>query len=681
MNDDRPAGKENATRATENDKDFIKIGLGVDAGGTYTDAVIYDLENNSALCKSKSLTTKWDFTLGISRALKKLDQTLLQKIELISLSTTLATNAIVENEGQKVGLLLMPPYGMDIMQSIPHQPKTVIQGQMEISGKEIVPVDPDEIRSTVSQMVKNHFVTAFAVSGFASVANPDQELQAKKIIQEETGCFVSCGHELSDNLNYQTRAATAMLNAKIIPRLASLLLDLEKVMAGYGIKAPVVVMKGDGTLMSSEMAKKRPVETILSGPAASVAGARHLTGFDDALVMDMGGTTIDTAALSSGLVRLNKNGSTVGGHKTHVKALDIRTTGLGGDSLILYERRQFILGPKRVAPVAWLGETMPGTKTAMAYISRHLQHHSASTREMQILAKTGKVKSLNLTPLEEKIITLLEQRPYSIHEMVKAAGVPYESSLNLERLEENFIIQKCGLTFTDLLHINGKFSQWDTKTADQYARFYSHLAKLPLPEMSARIFNLGIKQLSMELLKHRLNDDADSEKLDECSLCKTLVSHLLDEQHPNYEIAINFTHPVVGIGAPIRFFLPQAVAPFNTQAVIPEDADVANAIGAITSHVFIKKQLRIVPTEDNRFYIEGIPGQNYFDALEKADKFARQILTQMVQAKAEEAGTSCKEINLKVKDMIPVTPMGEEVFMERRLDATLKGRPDLMVKQ
>ena len=680
VNTDDIVNTDESNKEKATGKSFIKSGLGVDAGGTYTDAVIYDLENKRVLCKSKALTTKWDFTLGISSALKKLDQALLQKIELVSLSTTLATNAIVENEGQKVGLLLMPPYGMDIVQAIPHQPKTIIQGQMEISGKQIVPVDPDEIRSTVSQMVKNHFVTAFAVSGFASFANPEHELKAKKIIQEETGCFVSCGHELSHNLNYQTRAATAMLNAKIIPRLASLLLDLEKVMAGYGINAPVVVVKGDGTLMSSEMAKKRPVETILSGPAASVAGARYLTGFDDALVMDMGGTTIDTAALSEGLVRLNKNGSTVGGHRTHVKALDIRTTGLGGDSLILYERGKFTLGPKRVAPVAWLGETMPGIKTAMAYINRHLKYHSASTREMQILAKTGEVKSLPLTPLEEKIVTLLEQRPYSIHEMVKAADVPYESSLNLDRLEENFIIQKCGLTLTDLLHINGKFSQWDTKTADQYAGFYSHLAKQPLPEMSAHIFKLGIRQLSMELLKHRLNDDNDSEKLDECSVCKNLVSHLLDEQHANYEVAINFTHPVIGIGAPIRFFLPQAVAPFKTRAVIPENADVANAIGAITSHIFIKKQLRIVPTEDDRFHVEGIPGQNNFDALEDADKFARQILTQMVQAQAEEAGTSCKEINLKIKDIIPVTPMGEEVFMERRLNATLKGRPDLMVK-
>jgi len=156
-------------------------------------------------------------------------------------------------------------------------------------------------------------------------------------------------------LNFQTRATTAMLNARIIPRLTGLLLDLEKVMADQGICAPIVVVKGDGSLMSAAMAKQRPVETILSGPAASVAGARHLTGIKDALVVDMGGTTTDTAALTADAVNLNEKGSNIGGYRTHVKALEIRTAGLGGDSLIQFEKGKFLIGPKRVAPIAWLG--------------------------------------------------------------------------------------------------------------------------------------------------------------------------------------------------------------------------------------------------------------------------------------------------------------------------------------
>ena len=393
-----------------------------------------------------------------------------------------------------------------------------------------------------------------------------------------------------------------MLNARIIPRLANLLLDLEKVMERYGIDSPVVVVKGDGTLMSSEMAKMRPVETILSGPAASVAGARHLTGIDDALVVDMGGTTTDTAALSSGLVSLNEEGSNVGGHRTHVKALDIRTIGLGGDSLIRYERTQFLIGPKRVAPIAWLGRNWPGAETALDYLSLHLKRHRASTRKMQILVKTGDVKSMQLSPLEEEIISLLEQRPYSLDELLHITGAIAEGSLHLQRLEENFVIQRCGLTFTDLLHINGRFEEWDTETARRYAGFYSFLTHMPMPEMIDHILELGVKRLSMELLKRRLDDDTDPDKMDDCPVCKTLVHHLLNEQHPNYEVAINFKHPVIGIGAPIKFFLPQAVAPFKANAILPENADVANAIGAITSHVFIQKQALDSTRQRGRFY-------------------------------------------------------------------------------
>lgn len=179
-------------------------------------------------------------------------------------------------------------------------------------------------------MIRRQNVTAFAVSGYAGAVNPAHELAVKQILQDHTGLFVSCGHELSDTLNFETRAVTAMLNARIIPRLKHLLADLEQVLDRFDIAAPIVVVKGDGTLMDAAMAKTRPVETILSGPAASVAGARHLTGRTDALVVDMGGTTTDTAALKNNRVRLNEKGSRVGGRRTHVQALDIRTTGLGG---------------------------------------------------------------------------------------------------------------------------------------------------------------------------------------------------------------------------------------------------------------------------------------------------------------------------------------------------------------
>lgn len=663
---------------TEDSAYYIKTGLGIDAGGTYTDAVIYSLENNTTICKAKSLTTKWDFTIGIGRALKKLDQDLLGQVELVALSTTLATNAIVENEGQAVGMILMSPQGLS--ENIPHESKAVVRGELDIAGNERVAPDPEEIVKTVRKMIQSHGVTAFAVSGYAGVINPAHELAVKEVIRKETGMFVSCGHELSDSLNFQTRAVTAMLNARIIPRLANLLLDLEKVLEGLNIQAPIVVVKGDGTLMGAEMAKERPVETILSGPAASVAGARHLTGIENALVVDMGGTTTDTAGLLDNQVSLNESGSNVGGHRTHVKALDIRTAGLGGDSQISFEKGEFVIGPRRVVPVSWLGAQHPTAARTIAYMSHNLNRYTTSTRKMQILVQTGAKKGLALTPLEARIMALLQERPMSIDELAISSDVISEYSLPLARLEENFMIQRCGLTPTDLLHIRGEFQKWDTDFAREYAGLLAHLSGRGAEEMVSELLEKTTRMLTLELLKRQLDDETDPESLATCPVCRTLIDNLMAGGSGSYQVRIDLKQPVIGIGAPIRYFLPKAVRPLGAEAVLPEDADVANAIGAITSRVMVKKQLRIIPAEGG-FIIEGIRGQRKIKKFDEADAFARSELTRMIRELALKAGTSCNTVSLEIEDQIPKTASGDPVFMGRIIKGSLSGRPDIVLQK
>jgi N-methylhydantoinase A/oxoprolinase/acetone carboxylase beta subunit len=669
-------GDDDPVKGTAN----LKIGLGIDAGGTYTDTVIYDLSKGKTICKSKALTTKWDFTLGIGEAMAGLDQEKLGQVEMVSLSTTLATNAIVEGEGQKVGMVIMPPYGRFEPEDIPYEPKAVISGQLEITGKEIRPVDEKEVRTIVRRMVAKDEVKAFAVSGYAGAINPAHELKIKRIIREETGLFVTCGHELSDILNFKTRAHTAMLNARIIPKLAKLLLDLEKVLEKLGIFAPIVVVKGDGSLMSAEMAKERPVETILSGPAASVAGARHLTGLKSALVVDMGGTTTDTAALADGMVSVCATGSKIGGHKTHVKALEIRTAGLGGDSLIQWDKGRFYIGPRRVAPIAWLGAAYPGADRAMKFLDMHLDRHTVTTKDMQILALTGSADSLALTPQEEKTLTLLKSRPFSIDELIKRTGVLFEKSLKLERLEDNFIIQRCGLTLTDLLHVADRFDRWSRESAESYCRMFSRLTKMDIAEMIDYLLDMGVERLTLELLKRQLDEETDPEALHTCTVCRTLVKNLLAGGSDQYAVRIDLKRPVVGIGAPIHFFLPRAAEVLGAKAVLPEDADVANAIGAITSNVVVKRHLRIIPNQEGGFLIEGLAGARHFQKFNEADAFAREELARMVRDLAWAAGTSSRVVELETEDQIPTTANGKQIFMGRIIHAKLTGRPDIVAR-
>ncbi|MDX2451016.1 DUF1638 domain-containing protein [Desulfosarcina sp.] len=657
------------------------IGLGIDAGGTYTDAVIYDFKTGITQCKGKALTTRWDFTIGIGQALEKLDPNQLKQVEMVALSTTLATNAIVEGDGQKVGLLLMPPYGVYDPNDYPHEPKALVPGRLSITGEEIEAVDTTQVRKIVRRMVEKDRVNAFAVSGFAGAINPEHETTVRRIIRSETGLFVTCGHELSSILDFRIRATTAVLNARIVPRLGKLIANLEKALQAIGILAPIVVVKGDGTLMRAEMAKARPVETIFSGPAASVAGARHLTGLEDALVVDVGGTTTDTAAVEHGSVRVCSTGSTVAGRRTHVRALDIRTAGLGGDSLINREKGLFSIGPRRVAPIAWLGSSFSGANEAIDYLNTRLRSFETSTRNMQILALTGTADHLHPTEMEKTVLALLERRPHSIDELTRKTGVLIDRHLPIQRLEENFVVQRCGLTPTDLLHLAGEFQRWDTAAVRPFFRMIAALSKRDETELRQELLETVSQNLALEILKRQLDDEVNPEALHSCPVCKALMNNVFSGGNNYYRLHIDFKRPVIGIGAPIAFFLPRAAAMIGARAVLPEHADVANAIGAITSNVVIERQVRIIPGGGSGFLIEGLSGARRFNVFEEADAFAKNELAGMVRTLAVEAGTSTRTVTIETEDQLPVDAGGHPIFIGRILRARLTGPPDGVVAE
>jgi len=660
---------------------MFKFGLGIDAGGTYTDAVIYDLPSKKVASKAKALSTKWNFTVGIREVLAQLNPSLLAQVQLVALSTTLATNAIVEDRGQKVGMLLMPPGGRLDPEDILYEPKTVIAGQLTITGQEIKPIDADEVRRAARAMVQTHHVQVFAVSGYAGCVNPVHEIAVQKIIQGETGLLVTCGHELSDILNFRTRAQTAMLNARIIPLLDRLLTDLEKVLIERGIAAPVAVVKGDGTLMSSRMARQRPVETILSGPAASVAGAQFLTGLENAVIVDVGGTTTDTAVIENGVAEICESGATVGGFKTHVKAMAIRTEGIGGDSLIQWDKGAFTIGPTRVAPISWLADRSPETAQALDFMQGHLNRYGASSRNMHILALLERPNGLSLTPLEEKILALLAQRPMAVDELVQQTGALFAGALGLERLEQNFNIQRCGFTPTDLLHVENRFTRWNREAALTMGHLLAQICRLDLNEMTANLLTRVTEKLTLEILKPQLDGQADTQDPAQSLLCRTLFENMLGGGNRRFTLTIKLHQPVIGIGAPIHFFLPPAAATLNAKVVIPDHADVANAVGAITSRIHIRRKIDIISPVPGRYQIVGLAGIKNFSELEEATAYAAARLKEQMRQLARTAGTSENRVEIRQEDRTPAAADGRSIFLGRTLFAQVTGPPDLVLEE
>ena len=254
--------------------------LGVDTGGTYTDAVIVDEAADLVIGKAKSLTTRADLALGIGRAV---DAALAgagvaaKDVALVSLSTTLATNALVEGQGGRVALIVI---GFDaddlerggLVEALKGDPVIRIAGGHTHAGTEAAPLDLAPLEAEVATLGAQ--VMGFAVAARFATRNPAHEAAARALIRRVTGRPVTCSHELSAQLNGPKRALTAVLNARLIGMIDRLVAACERHLEAVGIHAPLMVVRGDGALIAGAMVRERQIETILSSPAASIVGAR-----------------------------------------------------------------------------------------------------------------------------------------------------------------------------------------------------------------------------------------------------------------------------------------------------------------------------------------------------------------------------------------------------------------------
>ncbi len=661
-----------------------RFGLGIDAGGTYTDAVIYNFVDKTVVSKKKALTTKWDFTIGIGEALADFQQHTLAQVDLVSVSTTLATNAIVEGEGQRAGMLIMPGPGAACDELASYGPWAEIMGQLSISGQEVQAIDKNQVLEVARKMIEKEEVTAFAVSGFGGSVNPTHELEVRNILVESFGMIVCCGHELSDQLNLVVRAQTAFLNARIIPRMVKFFQELESIFASREIHAPIMVVKGDGTLVSVRMAVERPVETVLSGPAASVAGAKLLTGLEQALVVDIGGTTTDTGTLENGLVKICSQGARVGNISTHVKALDIRTVGLGGDSLIRYAKSELHLGPRRVAPVSWASTRNPGgMDRALQYMEKHASTESQINFSQVILMSSERgdpehpLFPFQPTKQELELVELLYKRPHCLEELARILGFNSHRFLNSRRLEEFGLVQRCGLTPTDILHLEGSFVQWHKEAAERMVSILAQFSKNEPASLIRLVRHRFEKALARELVLKHLAEDVEVQEETDSRLLEHLLQCMLGKKGRTYQVRAKFDHPIVGIGAPAPYFLPATGRLFETEVLIPEDGDVANALGAISSNIVIRETLEIKPAPAGGFQLQGVAGPNHFNDIDEVEKLAVEHLLHNISGKARKAGTRSDDVTMEIKDTIVDTADGASLFLGRTISATLVGRPEI----
>jgi len=361
--------------------------IGIDVGGTTTDAVIVD---GNKVVKTAYVPTDHDNLLKC--LLGALDELVAgvdtAKVERVVLSTTLITNMIAEGKTDPVALVLIPgpgtnPKDYNLGQSI------ILDGAVDFRGKEIDPLRESQIKEAASQIRDKGFSRVAVVGKFCQ-RNHSHELKAGEILAAAMpGAHIELGHRVSGQLNFPRRAATTMLTAATKDRYGQFAADMAAALKERKIKAPVYILKADGGTLPLDKSVGMPVETIFSGPAASIMGVLALTeAGQTSVVVDIGGTTTDLALILSGQPLLSSKGARVDSLLTHVRAFAVKSVAIGGDSAVAVNNGSLTVGPHRDGPPMCLGGGCPTPTDALRVLGLSSIGDGAKAEQaMQILAQ------------------------------------------------------------------------------------------------------------------------------------------------------------------------------------------------------------------------------------------------------------------------------------------------------
>ncbi|MGB9927403.1 MAG: hydantoinase/oxoprolinase family protein [Methanosarcina sp.] len=551
----------------------MHFSLGIDAGGTYTDAVVVRDSDGEVVQASKALTTYPDPLPGMKNAIDKLDPEYLKDIKLVSVSTTLSTNTILESTGFPVGLIMVGDY--IIPKNLPTDYWISVSGGHNSDGEELKMLDLDAVKEFALRVESR--VSAFAVSSYFSNRNPEHELAVKKAVKELTGHPVVCGHELSQDLGAYERAITAFLNAQLIPITHKFIQAIIGEFETRGINANMLMLKCDGSVVGIEEALEKPIETIFSGPAASLVGASHLSRLDTCAVIDVGGTSTDVAMMQNGLPQLSNTGAVVGGWQTRVKAIRMETSATGGDSHIWVKGDRINVGPRRVIPLCRASVIYPGFREKLKHNRVAKGYLCENIQLTKFFVRTG-FRPIELKVGEKEIYRYIGKEPVSFGDLLIALKKRPSPSI-LDSLIQKRLIQAIGFTPTDALHVLGEYTEWDVEAAKIGASMLGRMFK-----QSPEVFSEEVKRR----VAHNVAED--------------LIAYLI-EGMPRNEIdrvlmGKNFTRftvgiPVVLLGGPVKAYVKLLEELVSAEFIVPEYADVGNAVGALVGKGIKRVELLI----------------------------------------------------------------------------------------
>ncbi len=643
------------------------------------------MDSKVILSKNKARTTHENLVKGIEEAVSGLDLKLLLSVCMVALSSTLATNAIVEGRYGRVALVSI---GKVYEGSAAADHVLNISGGHGIHGGEENPLDTESAEKFVRSMRGR--VDAFAISSVMSIRNPEHETAIREMVEKELGIPAICGHELSSTLGFNVRSATCVMNAGLIPVMRDLLDAVRRMMIARRIIGPLMIVRGNGSLMNDTTAMRYPVETIMSGPTASMIGAISMTGLKDAIVMDVGGTTTDIGILHGGLPAVVPEGISVGNVRTHISAARLCTAAFGGDSRVYVNGSRIRISKIRAIPLCVAAEMWED-------VGRHLDNVRRSGAMAQRVIRAECMVNLDcemfvcvraydgrifVTNRERRFMEMTRDRPMSRTEAAIALRCN-PSELDVDPLEQYGYLRRISVTPTDVVAAIGLY---DHPRRDMSEIGVDHLAACSGRDRDTFFRDVRsaiLMRIGRELLTSVMTDEYGVENLPRP--VEMMLANALGISSKNVlDSRITFRSPIVGIGASAGIYIRWLGGALGTSTVIPEDSDVGNAVGAISAPMSESLQAIIIPSilgsknEQYEIYIKAV--RTEVQGIARAKDRALVMAEEAVREALELAGATDIEFSHDSQESYIEVPDGS-ILSEVRITVRGVGRPAPFSKQ
>lgn len=666
----------------------MSLRLGIDTGGTFTDAVLVD-DNKKIINAEKSLTTRFDLSLGIGDVIAKLPSASLAEVTMVSLSTTLTTNSVVEDLGAPVCVLL-PGYSSEqvkqsgLLEILPAQFVVRLEGGYDAVGREHLPLDEAAGQEAIEKLKDQ--VSAFAISSMFGTRNSGHENRLKQLVSELTGMPVICGHELASSLGAPRRALTAALNARMVPPIKELIASVQKILSRHRIDAPLMLVKGDGSLASLDNAIEKPIGTVLSGPAASVIGACRLSGLDNAIVADMGGTTTDIAIVSNGQPQLSDDGANTGDWKPMVEAVRVNSIGLGGDSEVRFGGHKGLsVGPRRVVPTSLLAhlypEVIPKLETQLEGMA------SARSNRFVMRLENNQALLQQLNKVELAAWEALSDKPIELDAIVQDNRAYARALAKLKRLG---LAIYSGFTPSDAVHVLGINSHWNRHAAELSARIWMRQMRFlygygkwdsdDVETACRQVYDLVTASIRRLLVEVGLNEFDLTGKSRKAGALVDIITRMVIDSHENqgrkplFNLDFASDYSIVAVGAPAASYYKDVADSMFIGLHLPAHGDVANAFGAVMGSVIQRAQVTVTQPQHGTFRLFHDDQPKSFESLDAAKQEAREIVVRIAQQKALDAGAIDPTVTLEYDDVHVQDDIDGELFLESTVIATAIGQ-------